>query len=248
MANGQIILPDSSPERSNKRVHVALPIRLTYWDGQHKPVLELGCTYDISARGARVTGSRGIRQVGEIIAIERGRNKVFCRVVWVGEPNSEFHGQMGLESVETERTMWDAELRDMEELYDPLKVEVGIFRNGQVSARNRRRLQRFTVDGTAELMRNGLAAPSQAGVRDISELGCLIATPQILLPGTDVKLAINVSSYDLSLKGKVRHAESLRTGIEFREIRKGDRQTLNYLLRKLAENQLEQSFELEPQE
>jgi len=36
-------------------------------------------------------------------------------------------------------------------------------------------------------------------------------------------------------------------GVEFQEIRKGDRQILRFLLRKLAEQQLEENFELELQ-
>ena len=232
------------PERSNKRIHLALPIRLTYWDNENKPALELGCTYDISARGARVSRIRSITKTGEIVAIERGRNKVFCRVVWIGEPNSELRGQMGIESVELDRTLWDAELRDMEEIYDPIKIELGTLRPNSLGSGNRRRLRRFEIEGLAELLKDGRNA--QADLRNISELGCLIATPQTLTPGTDLKILLNVQDYDLSMKGKVRHAEQLSMGIEFREIRKGDRQVLSHLLRKLAEQQLEKSFEMEP--
>ena len=168
-------------------------------------------------------------------------------MVWIGDPNSELRGQMGIESVETERTMWDAELRDMEEIYDPIKLEPGIFRADSGGGGNRRRLQRFDIEGLAELLKDGPGtANGQADLKNISELGCLIVTPQILTPGTELKLVLNVSDYDLSMKGKVRHTANLGTGIEFREIRKGDRQTLNFLLRKLAEQQMEKSFDMEP--
>lgn len=236
------------PERNNKRIHVALPIRVTYWDSENKPAVEFACTYDISSRGARVSGIRSVKQTGDIVAIERGRNKAFCRVVWIGEPNSELRGQMGVESVELERTMWDAELRDMEEIYDPIKIEPGSMRGSSNGGGNRRRLERFNIEGLAELLKDGPGTMhGQADLKNISELGCLVFTPQILTPGTDLKLVLNVSDYDLSMKGRVRHTATFGTGIEFREIRKGDRQTLNFLLRKLAEKQLEKSFELEPQ-
>jgi hypothetical protein len=65
---------NSSPERQTKRIHVALPIRVTYWDSESKPALEMACTYDISEQGARVTGLRCVNGVGEIVAIERGRS------------------------------------------------------------------------------------------------------------------------------------------------------------------------------
>jgi len=70
-------------ERSSKRIHVALPIRVTYWDSEKKPCLEMSCTYDISERGARIGGVRSLKEAGEIIAVERGRGKAFCRVVWI---------------------------------------------------------------------------------------------------------------------------------------------------------------------
>jgi hypothetical protein len=236
-----------TPERLNKRIHVALPVRLTCWDAENRPAFEWGCTYDISTRGARVTRLASIKKIGDIVAIERGRNKVYCRVIWIGEPKSELQGQMGIETVEVERSMFDQELRDMEESYDPMGVDLGAFRTDAERGGNRRRLQRFTAAGRAELLKEGIIpAAGSAELKDLSELGCLVLTPQTLDPGTDLKVLLNVNDYELSMKGRVRHAARLGTGIEFREIRKGDRQLLMYLLRKLAEQQLENSFHLEP--
>ena len=234
-------------ERITKRIHVALPIRVTYWDGENRPMLELACTYDISARGARISGIRSIKQTGDIVAIERGRSKAFCRVVWIGEPNSELRGQMGVESVESERTLWDAELRDMEEIYDPIKIEATGLRTALNGGGNRRRLQRFEIEGMAELLKDGPGTTKgQGDLKNISELGCLVNASHGLTPGSDLKLILNVSQYDLSVKGKVRHvAPGAGIGVEFREIRKGDRQVLNYLLRKLAEEELEKSLKIE---
>lgn len=230
------------PERIDKRIHVALPIRVTYWDKNHRACLELACTYDISARGARITGLRCVKDVGEIIAIERGRSKSFCRVVWIGESNSELQGQVGLQCVESERTMWDAELRDMQEVYDPILRESALFRvGGGVNLNgNRRRYQRFGAAGEAELLgQDAKARQIQAALKDLSEMGCMVKSKTLMLPGTDLKLVLNVGSYDLCLKGQVRHAAlDVGVGIEFREVRKGDRPVLQYLIRKMAEQQL----------
>lgn len=229
------------PERIDKRIHVALPIRVTYWDSEHKPCLEMACTYDISSRGARVTGLRCVKGEGEIIAVERGRNKAFCRVVWVGEPNSELRGQVGIQCVESERVMWEAELREMEEVYEPVQRDTRLSRANFLasSGSNRRKYQRFDIEGLAELLKHGgNTGHTEGGLRNLSELGCLVTTKQALLPGTDLKLVLNVANYELSVKGQVRHtALDLGLGIEFREIRKGDRQILQFLLRKLAEKQ-----------
>ena len=240
------------PERLDKRIQVALPLRVTFWDSDNKPCPDMACTYDISPRGARITGLRSVQEVGEIIAIERTRNhKTFCRVIWVGKANSELRGQVGIQCVETERMMWDAELRDMGEVYDPILRETDFGNlNSPSGDRNRRRRSRFPIiDGTAELQNQSLsAAPTETVLKDLSESGCLITGQHAFSPGTDLKVVLNIANYDLSMKGQVRHAgEGMGTGIEFREIRKGDRQMLQFLLRKLAEQKLEESFELELQ-
>jgi hypothetical protein len=245
-------LTNPSPERSTKRLHVALPIRVTYWDSANRPCLEFACTYDISQRGARIGGLRCVKETGEIIAVERGRNRVFCRVVWIGPANSELRGQVGIECVETGRTIWDAELRDMEEAYEPILVEARqLAPNGLIPGvhqRNRRRYERFDVEGMADLKNGPTSAQMEAALRNLSEMGCLLATKQKILPGSELKVFLKVASYHLSLKGQVRHTEAADTlGVEFREIRKGDRQILHFLLRKLAEKQLEDIFHLEVQ-
>jgi PilZ domain len=236
----------SAAERSDKRVHVALPIRVTYWDEDKKPGLEMACTYDISAHGARISSLRFVNQTGEIVAVERGRNKAFCRVVWVGDPESKLHGQIGLQSIEPERTLWDPELRDMEDVYEPVD---GSSHRPTTKIGNRRRNDRFQVEGEAEILKPESAAvsePQKAKLRDLSETGCLVTTKEVLIPGTDIKLVLKVANYDLTLKGKVKHsALDVGVGIEFSQIRKSDRQTLKFLMQKLAERQLDDVLEVE---
>jgi PilZ domain-containing protein len=242
--------PTSEPRRLSKRIHVALPIRVTYWDNDKKPGLEMSCTYDISEKGARIGNLSCVKEAGEIIAIERGRAKAFCRVVWIGESNSELRGQIGIQCVETDRTLWDAELREMEESYDPMISDVQLLQRMNLricgATSNRRRYERFDVSGLAELMRTGpKSVHAKTVLKNLSELGCLV-TKHLALPGADLKLLLNVGSYDLSLKGQVRHVDpQAGMGIEFREIRKGDRQILRFLLRKLSEKQFEDTLHFE---
>lgn len=133
-------------ERFQKRIHVALPVRITYWDKDKKPGLEMACTYDISPHGARITSLRCVKEMGEIVAIERGRNKSFCRVVWIGEPNSELNGQIGLQCIETERAMFESELREMDEIYDPILRDNNVRRPAVLGDKgNRRRIERFPL-------------------------------------------------------------------------------------------------------
>jgi PilZ domain len=226
-----------SPDRTEKRIHVALPVRVTFFDDDTKPRLEMACTYDISAHGARVTGLRCVKEAGQILVVERGRSRAYCRVVWIGEASSPLHGQVGIQCVEAEKTLWAAELRDMEQVYDPVVPNASlqrVFTAG--AANNRRRFERFATEGVAELLQKAPGAVRLEGeLKDVSEVGCLVSTNSLVLPGTDLKLVVKVANYDLNFKGQVRHAGlDVGLGIEFREIRKGDRAVLQYLLRKLA--------------
>ena len=253
-STGKLVAPD----RTTKRIHIALPIRVTCWDNEHQPHLEMACTYDISQHGARIVGLRSAQKPGEIVAVERGRNKTFCRIVWIGQNNSERHGQIGLQCVETDKSMWESELQAMVDAYEPILRENLPFRPvllGPGGVAGRRRTPRFPIDGFAELLRsdgNSLEAP----IRDLGELGCLVTTRFMLDPGTNLKVVLNVAHSDLMLRGEVRHAaqevglgiqfhETMRFGIvlrlEFHEIRKGDRSVLQYILRKLAEQEEERN-------
>jgi hypothetical protein len=225
--------------RNDRRIHVALPVRVTYWDSENKPCLDMACTYDISAHGARVTGLRYVKQAGEIIAIERGRNKAYCRVAWIGAPDSALHGQIGIQCVESDRVMWDAELRELENVYEPYQVNGSRTASAGPQNRNRRRFQRFAIDGHAKVLKQNTDA--DATVKDLSETGCcLVRTKNVLVPGAELSLALSVGNYDLAVKGSVRHAAfDFGIGVEFREIRKGDRQVLQFLLRRLAEQEEE---------
>jgi len=237
-------------DRLNKRVHVALPIRIICWDRENKPGVQVACTYDISPHGARVSGLPQIKEVGDIVAVERGRSgRAFCRVVWVGEENSELRGQIGIECVEPDRVLWETELAQMDEIFDriprgarPARNE---FKMGGVETRRRR--PRYHIEGMAEL--RNLASNyrgEEAEIKNLSELGCLITSPHALDPGTNLKLVLNVANYDLTVKGQVRHiAPEAGIGVEFCEIRKGDRPVMQFLMRKLAEEQFETAFELE---
>ncbi len=228
-----------SPDRIEKRIHVALPVRVIYFEPESKPRLEMACTYDISAHGARVTGLRCVKEAGEIVVVERGRSRAYCRVVWIGQANSHLERQVGIQCVEAQKTLWAAELREMEEIYDPVQEGNLYRREPDGSHRNRRRNQRFSTEGGAELLQKTATGSRLEGrLKDVSEVGCLVTTKSLVLPGTDLKLVLHVSNHDLSFKGLVRHAAlDVGLGIEFREVRKGDRAVLLHLLRKLAQNE-----------
>ena len=221
----------------DKRVHIVIPIRVSYWDGPVRTAQEVACTYDIHNRGARICGLRNVREVGEIITVERGRNKALFRVSWIGDQDSGLRGQYGIECVEEERLPWLQELQDMEETYELIAEPNTAFTSklAPILGANRRRGTRYLASGVADVFKVRGCNPVQAAVGNLSDRGCMLLAALPVLPGADVRLQLPVFNCDLSLQGQVRYTgEGKGSGIEFRQIRRGDRPLLELLLRTLA--------------
>jgi hypothetical protein len=242
---------DSRPQSSNfieKLIHLALPVRLVHMQNGERGNMEFACTYDIHPRGARLRSVRDV-QVGDFITIERGRSKSLCRVVWTAAPDSELRGQFTVECVESGKTPWEEELRQMEEQYLPVTASGpnrtpstnGIRRGEQ----NRRRGPRFQVQGEADLAEIGGRSCGEGRLEQISEHGCLISGSEALAAGTGLRLVLNMCDVSVALRGHVRYSAGGAMGVEFQEIRQGDRPLLDYVLTRLKKPRSEDFADLE---
>ena len=148
--------------------------------------------------------------------------------------------------MELDRTLWEAELLEMEEVYETFGVEKKFRPILSGGANNKRRAPRYSAKGSVELGKVGAALRYEGELQNLSERGCLIIPTTVPELGSEVKLSVKVGKYDLTVKGQVKHVgEDSGVGIEFREIRRGDRQMLQFLLRKLAEQKFEDDFHLD---
>jgi hypothetical protein len=237
---------NTSPEDGalmGKLVHLALPVRWTPV-GQTKGPFETACTYDVHPRGARLLGGRDIN-VGDMIMVERGRNKSLCQVVWTADPSSPLRGQFTVRCVDNARAPWEEELRQMEEQYQPVIVDGAQqnFRgvshgNANRPDANRRRRPRFYAEGEAEVIDGSQRVAGE--VSQISECGARITGPRTLNPGTNFRLMLNMFDVSLVLKARVRYlVENLGMGVEFQEIRRGDGPLLSYVMSRLRTRKVE---------
>jgi len=225
---------------TGKMVHLALPVRWSLLGQEGRPATEFACTYDIHPNGARLLGTRTVN-TGDLVLVERGRNKAICQVVWSADPASALRGQFTVQCVEG-KTPWDDELRQMEEQYQPVILEA---QTGRGSTRafskpdaNRRRRPRFHVEGQAEVIDGVQHVTGE--VEQISEYGARLLTVDSLQPGTDFRLTLNVFDVSLALKAQVKYlVGNIGMGVEFHEIRRGDRPLLNYVLSKLKTKRVE---------
>jgi hypothetical protein len=111
-------------------------------------------------------------------------------------------------------------------------------------AANRRRRPRFYVEGQAEVIDGVQHVAGE--VQQISEYGARIAGTEILRPGTDFRLMLSMFDIRVAVKAQVKYlVDNLQMGVEFQEIRRGDRPLLSYVLSKLRTKRVEEFVAVE---
>jgi PilZ domain len=219
-----------SPERYDKRVQLAIPLRVVTLDAHKRPHLDMACTLDVSLRGARLYGVRSSARVGEVVTVERGRNKFACRVVWIGAPDTPQKGQIGVEALESSKSLWDKDMREAADQFGPITIDPA---QRVPEGERKRRFPRVKADVQARLLPHGGDGDDtfrHGRVTNICETGCLLIGSMGLDIGAHVQVILDLPNTDVAIRGRVKHAGPDGFGIEFREIRKSDRQLLRYWL------------------
>ena len=108
---GQLLSPYTTPmgKRREQRTRIALPVKVYTRDEHGRNVMEIACTMDVTAKGARLSGVRCVTHAGEVLQVERGKSKAFYRVMWVGDRTTNSEGQVGLQCIEPGAAIWDIE-------------------------------------------------------------------------------------------------------------------------------------------
>lgn len=228
-----------------KTVHLALPVRWNVVGQESRGPAESACTYDIDSKGARLICCRP-PAIGTLISVERGRTRAVCQVLWAADLNSTLRGQFAVRCIEG-KTPWEEEWRQAEEDFVSFEVdslERGPFGRHAGVGPNRRRRPRYHVEGQAEVVDKVHHASGE--VVQISEFGARISTNQQLSPGADFRLSMNLFDVSLALKARVRYlVNSFGMGVEFQEIRRGDRPLLTYVMGKLKGQRVVEFVEVE---
>jgi len=78
--------------------------------GPSGPFQENAYTINVSRSGARLIGSRYSQHPGDTVELRRGKDKARYQVIWVGEPGTPVHGQVGVRNLEPVKNIWSAPL------------------------------------------------------------------------------------------------------------------------------------------
>jgi 6-pyruvoyl-tetrahydropterin synthase len=209
------------------------------------------CTLDVSQRGARLDEIRCLKGPGVTIEVEYRRQKARFLVVWVGEGIEA--GQIGIRCLEPTSCLWDVALPppgpDDYEHASPEAPETPTVAPTPVvpswEGNERRQQRRHDIRGRIDFRAEGTEVWLAGTLTDISLEGCYVETMTPLLPPEKLELAVSVTDPVLRAKGDVRtsHPNS-GMGIAFTEIEAEDRERLQQLIQRLANDQAAQA---EPQ-
>ncbi len=95
--------------RDDQRLHIAVPVKV--FPDLKSFESHTCCTYEISPNGARIAALPGIKQVGQVIFIQRLNRRARYKVAWIGEPGTSHAGQIGVESMEPANVIWETEIK-----------------------------------------------------------------------------------------------------------------------------------------
>jgi hypothetical protein len=95
--------------RDEQRLHIAVPVKV--FPDLKSFESHTCCTYEISPYGARIAALPGIKQVGQMIFIQRQNRRARYKVAWIGEPDTSHAGQIGVESMEPANVIWETEIK-----------------------------------------------------------------------------------------------------------------------------------------
>jgi hypothetical protein len=165
-------------KRREKRIAAVFPIRLWGMDANGRPFIEAATTLNVSRKGAHLRDVPAKLAVGDVIGLTYNQQKYKFRVIWVGKTGTIEAGNVGLQSLELGKWIWDVKL--------PVD-DIDIYsRPPECENRLRTRVRCFL---SAEIC-DSAAQRALVFLRDLSVGGCYATMAQPLPLGTKVSIAL----------------------------------------------------------
>jgi hypothetical protein len=219
--------------RKHKRASLAVPVRVSRRVPEGISTSQMACTLDVTAEGARLNGVYSIQAPGEVIAVERGKNKALFRVIWIGERGTAQAGQVGVQCIEPDKNIWDVNfVPEADEPYSALNAtKLHVQGKGEKG-----RSKRLVCSGQVELSNGHHGAALVHGhVTEVSGDGCYVRASVALPPHSRVSMKLRLYHAEVHLKGVVRASDKgMGMWVEFHAIRQGDLEPLQRVLDQLA--------------
>jgi hypothetical protein len=178
-------------KRQEPRIQAKLQIRIAGIDASGRPLLQMVTTRNISRQGALLEGIQGAFKPGEVISVSYKNHKARFRVSWMGDPGTDSAGQMGVQSIDPAKCIWDATL-------PPTAADTYAAK-----ATERRQQRRVPCKLGAELHMQSSEALVRVDVRNISGGGCFVEMPTLPSDKGRLKIVIWANDTKLAMQGVV---------------------------------------------
>lgn len=203
-------------QRRNPRMQAKLQVRIAGIDANGRALLQMVTTRNISRDGALLDGIQGTFKPGEVISLSYKNNKGRFRVTWVGDTGTDKAGQIGVQSVDPAKCIWDAAT------LPPTAADTYA-----AQPKERRQHRRVACKLGAELYMQGSEALVRVDVTNISVGGCFVSMPTLSADKGRLKIVVWANDTKLAIQGVV---ASRRPGfgisIKFTEMTEEVRQEL----------------------
>ncbi len=99
----------ASQREDENRLHIAVPVKV--FPDTKSIESHTCCTYEISLKGARLVAPPGIREVGQVIWLQRQNRRARYKVAWIGQSGTPQASQVGVETIEPGNVIWENEIK-----------------------------------------------------------------------------------------------------------------------------------------
>ena len=165
--------------RREKRVAAVFPIRLWGMDARGRPFIEVSRTVNISRSGVLLGDVPAKRSVGDIVGLTYGNKKHRFRVVWTGKAGTSEAANVGLQSLDSGKWIWDLKLpADSVDIYS------------RPPEHEKRLLARVGCFLSTEVWWENSGQKVLAFITNLSVGGCYVTTNSPLPLKTEVRIAL----------------------------------------------------------
>jgi hypothetical protein len=206
------------------------------WADSGRPTRQNAYTLDVSRKGARLAGVTGLRDPGQLIAVRRKTSEARFRVVWIGQPRTPQEGQIGVESIDPDKIIWDVDFANVHEDFEDLEIAKPAAAFGSRSSSViGTKVTEFPCPGTAKVWTEGPDFEDiETQLTAIDWSGCRLEGDGLPFD-RPLLLQLSIGDTQLTVKGnRCRNDQASTVRIEFTQIRRGDRHLLEGLIHRLA--------------
>jgi hypothetical protein len=213
-------------KRGEKRIAAVYPIRLWGMDANGRAFIKEASTVNVSRKGALLKDIPIKLAVGDIIGLTWREQKYRFHVTWVGQDGTQESGQVGLQSLDRYKQIWDVKLpADGIDIFTPdeyrLLMRVKCSLSAEVWSCDRANQRTLTF------------------IRDLSVGGCYVTITSPLPVKSRLKIALWLDEETkIWVDGTVISSHpSVGMGVRFLDLPRRDQEAIAQFLNQLSKSQ-----------